>query len=77
MDEGLSILTYYSKLEFIYRYKTILARESAIQDCGGLWTELQTQKPELVKAVLVGNYDADVALNSKAPLKDTTNYHSS
>jgi hypothetical protein len=27
--------------------------------------ELQTQKPELVEAVLAGNYDADVALNSK------------
>jgi hypothetical protein len=42
-----------------------LAQESTISDCGGLWTELQTQKPELVEAVLAGNYDADVALNSQ------------
>jgi hypothetical protein len=32
---------------------------------GGLWTELQTQKPELVEAVLAGNYDPDMALNSQ------------
>jgi hypothetical protein len=65
MDESLSILTYFSKLEFVHRCRAILARESAISDCGGLWTELQTQKPELVEAVLAGNYDADVALNSQ------------
>jgi hypothetical protein len=27
--------------------------------------KLQTQKPELVEVVLGGNYNADVALNSK------------
>jgi hypothetical protein len=43
----------------------MLAQESAIQDCSGLWTELQTQKLKLMEAVLVGNYDANVALNSK------------
>jgi hypothetical protein len=64
MDESLSILTYFSKPEFVHWCKPILARESAILDCGRLWTELQTRKLELVETVLAGNYDADVALNS-------------
>lgn len=57
----------------MHRCRAILARESAIRDCGRLWVELETRKPELVEAVLAGNYDADVALNSQVSTGDS--YH--
>jgi hypothetical protein len=56
----------YTKPEFVSRCRAILAREKAIQLCGGeKWAQLKQSDPNLVQAVLVGNYDMDIAMNNK------------
>jgi hypothetical protein len=51
----------YSKPEFVSWCQAILAREKAIQLCGERWAQLKQSDPDLVQAVLVGNYDTDIA----------------
>jgi hypothetical protein len=55
----------YSKPEFVSRCRAILAREKAIQLCGERWAQLKQSYPDLVQAVLAGNYDTDIAMNNK------------
>jgi hypothetical protein len=50
------------------RYRTICAREAGIKACGPLWHKLQAKKPNLVEAVLDGNYDSDITMNPKVNL---------
>jgi hypothetical protein len=45
--------------------RAILAREKAIQLCGERWAQLKQSDPNLVQAVLAGNYDTDIAMNNK------------
>lgn len=47
------------------RVKAILAREKAIELCGEKWADLKAAQPDLVQAVLAGNYDTDIAMNHK------------
>jgi hypothetical protein len=42
-----------------------LARKKAIQLCCERWAQLKLSDPDLVQAVLVGNYDTDIAMNNK------------
>jgi hypothetical protein len=42
-----------------------LAREKAIQLCGEKWAQLSQLDPDLVQAVMAGNYDTDIAMNQK------------
>ena len=47
------------------RCKAILAREKAIELCGEKWAVLEASEPVLIRAVLAGNYDTDIAMNTK------------
>jgi hypothetical protein len=55
----------YSKPEFVCRCQAILVREKAIQLCGERWAQLKQSDPDLVQAVLAGNYDTEFAMNNK------------
>jgi hypothetical protein len=57
-----------SKPELIARCKIILAREAVIRECGTVWVQLQAKKPPLAEAILAGNYDSDIAMNSQVSL---------
>jgi hypothetical protein len=46
----------------------ICARKAGIKACGPLWHKLQAKKPDLVEAVLDGNYDSDITMNPKVNL---------
>lgn len=45
-----------------------MAREKAIELCGEKWAVLKASEPDLVQAVLAGNYDTDIAMNNKVNL---------
>jgi hypothetical protein len=60
-----SHINQFSKPEFVSRCRAILAREKAIQLCGERWAQLKQSDPDLVQAVLAGNYDTDIAMNNK------------
>jgi hypothetical protein len=45
-----------------------LAQEAVIRECGTAWVQFQAKKPLLAKAILAGNYDSDIAINSRVSL---------
>jgi hypothetical protein len=55
----------YSKPEFVSRCRAILVHKKAIQLCGERWAQLKQLDPDLVQAILAGNYDTDIAMNNK------------
>jgi hypothetical protein len=56
-----------SKLELIAQCKTILAQGAAIKEwhCMG---PITSQEAQLAEAILAGNYDSDIAMNSQVSL---------
>jgi hypothetical protein len=60
-------------LASLTRCRAICARKAGIKDCGSSWVQLQTQKPDLVEAILAGNYDADITMNPKVNLVASLN----
>jgi hypothetical protein len=62
-----------SKPELIARCKTILAQKAAIRECGTARVQLQAKKPPLAEAILAGNYDSDIAMNSRVSLFPSNN----
>jgi hypothetical protein len=49
----------------VSRCKAILAQKKAIELCGEKWSALKASEPDLVQAVMEGNYDMDIAMNNK------------